>query len=161
MFSLTTEVTCYILRQLASATVSDTDVRSVPKLIVWHPPETMDMFQTTAACTSSGLSQQVFSSVQTNVEEVIANVWSDMEALLQYWGGCKERGSDTILMTTNHLSNVCIQMLCHQYHIHEFSNISVLSSTPSQVFVSLSSWCSPLPRPSTRVDVPNSSCSMH
>ena len=74
MFSLTMEVTCFIIHPLALATVLDTDERSVLKWNVWLLPEITDMFQTTVGCTGSGLFRQDSSFAPICAEEDIANV---------------------------------------------------------------------------------------
>jgi len=87
MFNKRTQVICYILLQLASATAVATDVRSVHKRIVLLLPETKAMFQTTVGCTTSGHCRQSSSIARDIAEEVIANVYSNTNALLQVQGG--------------------------------------------------------------------------
>ena len=89
MYSTRTQVICYTLLQLASATAAATDVRSAPRRIVWLLPETRDTFQTTVGCISSGHFHQSSSIVQFTAEEVTANAYSDTDACLQVQGGCK------------------------------------------------------------------------
>ena len=79
MFSLITQVTCYILLRVASATVLDTDVISALKWIVWLPPETTDTFQTTVGCTNSGHYRQASGTAQTIAEEDIVPAYSSTQ----------------------------------------------------------------------------------
>ena len=115
MYSTRTQVICYTLLQLASATAVATDVRSAPRRIVWLLPETRDTFQTTVGCISSGHFRQISNIVQFSAEEVTANAYSDTDACLQVQGGCKGAAQQSWWQPIMY-PMFCLHLICLQYY---------------------------------------------